>query len=289
MDLDDSRRYLAQTVVLPQLPAGRQVWRDKILVEGSDSHAGEVPGPAARELALPGALVKDFRGERAGYEPVPTYLARFFHPPEEGTACFASYEFNSERFWRAYQEPLVDFLDAVDFLVGTLRALLDPTAGLGEFQEKQFSGAAATARQEDVRAFQEVDMDRLASLAAGSGLALARAGAGESGSYQARWSAPSLLGLIATMVTLDLAGGKRAFTCLRCHGLLLARPEGAKLCSKTCRGSFDQANSRRRVLERQLMLHDRGISIEEIARMTKTTVHAVTLRIRKARKDRSSR
>jgi hypothetical protein len=125
-----------------------------------------------------------------------------------------------ERFWRAYCEPLEDFIRTAIQVGGILTRCDEqklhalgthtPMAG-GQF----WSG-----------------IDALNALVASAHPVLDLSADGKFG---VNWSAPSLRGNLAMMLVTDLAEGARARRCLACPSIYLSTAYQAKFCSSTCR------------------------------------------------------
>lgn len=141
----------------------------------------------------------------------------------------------SDEFWREYGEHISHFLGAARTLEDALRALQEPSEVLR-------------------------GRDKINALAEDVNLVLS---VGADGFRQA-WVAPSLLGALAAMAILDLAGGKRVLRCETCGRPFVSGAPAARYCSPTCRHTAQKRAYRQRIRQAK-ELHAQGLSVEEIA------------------------
>ena len=132
-------------------------------------------------------------------------------------------------FWRAYAEPVEEFVlaatqlaDAIERL-GTAKPLNDATDG-----DRQ------TLRD---------GMDKLQSLVRTVTPAVVPT---PEGSLRQEWISTSLLGSFAMMALLDLTESRRVVACESCGGLFVTKAYQARYCSSTCRFRVQKRRHRSR-------------------------------------------
>jgi hypothetical protein len=114
---------------------------------------------------------------------------------------------NSEPFWRAYSESVIE-------LSGRAVALAEALAALATDKPRRRASA----------------LDALSDLLAGVTLEARE----QEGRFTTRLGSPSLLGSLAAMAYFDLSGGARFGECDRCHNLFATRREDRRYCSLRC-------------------------------------------------------
>ncbi len=131
----------------------------------------------------------------------------------------------SDAFWRAYAEPVEDFVKAAVQLCNALN-LLDGAADVG-------SQALGRVRK---------GMDILHALTRTIRPTLLPS----DGVLRQEWLSTSLLGTLAMMVLLDLTERRRILTCEKCGGVFVTKAYQARYCSDRCRFTAQKRRHRAR-------------------------------------------
>jgi hypothetical protein len=118
----------------------------------------------------------------------------------------------SPDFWRAYGEPLHDFLDAARLLQRTLRLLNE--------------ARDPSDPEDDPHEIARWELRRLNRLVASLSPSLHFV----DGEFRQRWSSPSLLGSYAMMALLDIEG-RRVRACAECGRLFVTDAYQTRYCS----------------------------------------------------------
>lgn len=127
-----------------------------------------------------------------------------------------------ERFWRAYCEPLRNFIIAA-ITIGAILARCDE-------QKLHALGKFTPTLEGDY--WSEQGLDSLNDLVASARPVLDLS---VDGKFGLNWSAPSLRANLGMMLVTDLAEGARARRCLACRTVYLSTAYQKKFCSSTCR------------------------------------------------------
>lgn len=136
-----------------------------------------------------------------------------------------------ERFWRAYCEPLRDFIEAT-IQIGAILARCDEQRlhALGKYTPK-YGGDFWSAQ----------GLDGLNALVASARPVLDLSADGKFG---LNWSAPSLRANLGMMLMTDLTEGARAHRCLACRTVYLSTAYQTKFCGSTCRSRKHKQDQR---------------------------------------------
>lgn len=170
--------------------------------------------PDPPELVTPRVVVEAEDSSETRQEGLDVTWARFFPgTPENERETFAYPRPLSPEFWRAYGEPLHDFLDSARLLQRVLRLL---------------AYARETDDPEDEpERIARWELRRLNRLVAAVSPALHFA----DGEFRQRWSSPSLLGSYAMMALLDLSG-HRVRACAECGRLFVTDAHQTRYCTR---------------------------------------------------------
>lgn len=127
-----------------------------------------------------------------------------------------------ERFWRAYCEPLSDFILAA-IGIGAIMARCD---------EQRLNVRGQYTPEFGENFWQEQGLDALNDLVASARPVLDLSADGKFG---LNWSAPSLKANLGMMLVTDLAAGARARRCQACRAIFFSTAYQAKFCCSTHR------------------------------------------------------
>lgn len=192
-------------------------------LEALERHPRSARTAASRLLPAGTVLIAGVRqhSDMLYEAPLREAWARFFpdvSPAQHDAPTESTYPLPlTAEFWRAYGEPVDDFLDAALALYEALDALRAPATGR--------AGAESRA----------VGIQRLNALVAPIAPHLAlRTDRGEP-PFEQRWASPSLLATFALMALQDLAAGMRPEHCSRCGTLFMTASPLGRYCSNTCR------------------------------------------------------
>jgi hypothetical protein len=126
----------------------------------------------------------------------------------------------NEHFWRAYGEPLSDFVEAGELLGGALEAFR-------EARELREAGDSAGAEQSEA-----FGSSLLVTMTCVATPVLRHT---REGRLTFAWGTPSLLSNLAIMAMSDLVGGARLISCASCGVTAVTRSPNGKYCSARCR------------------------------------------------------
>jgi hypothetical protein len=134
---------------------------------------------------------------------------------------------HDEEFWRSYREPLSEIAFATRRLGWIMETVAtnSPKYARPSAQQQEKSSRALG----DLATFTENTWPRVVL---------------EEGRPQVRWSAPSLLGRLALMITFDLAGRGTVRTCAGCGTPFVSSAPQAVYCSDRCRNTVQQRRFR---------------------------------------------
>lgn len=135
----------------------------------------------------------------------------------------------SDEFWQAYSEPVDVFISTAADLHLALRNLR--------------GRESSTETKSEYRARIRAGQSALNELAYPISACLV---ANEKGQFRQRWVSTSLLGSLAMMALLDVAGDGRVLTCPVCLNLFTSKSSKAKYCSRTCRNTQNVRATRAR-------------------------------------------
>lgn len=203
--------------------SGTFLWGDEEWVAPAvPSHAakpGNLADRAMWRLAEPGVILQHLATREWKQEPLTTWARFFPDVPEIERETHAYPMPYSDEFWAIYAEPIEQFVTAA----GLLRDAFVAASG------KRLRGGRPPAY--------EIGLGdgpfRLNALVAPAGPMLF----GNSTAYEQRLIAPSLLGALALMAQLDLAGHRRFLRCRndRCKKLFVGTTVQSAYCSPACR------------------------------------------------------
>lgn len=214
--------------------SGTFLWGDEQVavpaVVSQDAQAGDVSDRATWRLAQPGIILQHLATREWEQESLTTTWARFFpEVPQDERETHAYPMPYSAEFWAAYAEPIEEFLTAA----GQLRDAFVAASG------KRLRGG----RPRKAETNPSGGSYRLNALVAPAGPMLF----GEETAYEQRLIAPSLLGALALMAQLDLAGQRRFLRCRNdyCSKLFVGTTVQSVYCSTTCRQAHHARRGRR--------------------------------------------
>lgn len=181
------------------------------------------------------ALVRAERGTLV-LEPIEQSWGPFF--PDVSPLSKQSHRYPlplTDEFWNAYGEPVSEFLRAAVVLGAAAReaARLD---GMSDTDLESLDDYSYQRIYEAVESLQ--------SLVAPMAPTLDRAA--DDNSLRLHWTGPSLLGLFAMMILLDLTSRMKLHSCEECHGLFLSPSPAASYCSDPCRWRYQKRVQRKR-------------------------------------------
>jgi hypothetical protein len=193
---------------------------------------GAVAGQGHWTAAQPVVHLHKLATDEWATEPLTTTWARYF--PDVPAAERAMYAYPapySTAFWRLYAEPMEDFVLAADRL------------------RKAILAAARFLDSGDELADAPVGPQLLNAIVAPAGPALLPTDDG----YEQRLVSPSLLGSLALMAQLDLAGRRRIIRCRndKCRQLVVASNYQTLFCSARCKYAVNKRVARGRTSKRR--------------------------------------
>jgi hypothetical protein len=184
-------------------PRGWKVWNYELSdADAPEEHRGIKPGVLWKDLNTSvlhhrdlAVLTPFFPGSNLDWYPLPL----------------------SSTFWRAYGEPVGDFLQAARYLEDAVRAAAHPKTENHGFE-------------------------MLNTLAEGGQQIIGRAKA--TGRIEMRWRTPSLLASLAAMAQLDLLQAQQAMLCALCQRPYISGAYQSLYCSTRCRHTAQKRNQR---------------------------------------------
>ena len=176
----------------------------------------------------------------------PAVAAYFSGRDTDDAGGWPHHGFEEEAFWRAYGEPLPDFLAAAQILVRALDAM-------AAARSEMFHGDRQAALEAAWRNLNDLTVD---SPQAGR--------VDADGTVTLGYATPSLLASLALMLQKDLGDGATISRCAFCGTPVVSGIKWTAYCSTTCRWSDQKARQRRRKRE-ALSLAAEGHSPMEIA------------------------
>lgn len=183
----------------------------------------------------PSALFHHLSPPMVAYEPLSFTWARFFPDIPNDLPATASYpQPLSEDFWKQYAEP-------VEMFVAAVRVFQDMVACLQRNQPAK----GHTKRDQDPVLAGAGALQRLLAVSPVLVPAARR-------KFTLKWYGESLLAMLALMLALDLAGGKRVRECPKCYCHFLTKKYNAAYCSVRCRAATQKARQRARKKKRRM-------------------------------------
>jgi len=124
---------------------------------------------------------------------------------------------NTQKFWRSYAEPALDFLRAARDLAAVLR-MFRPLPEKNRLDHRTLSRLVARLNRHAATTSPAVFVDERGQLGQG-------------------WVSSSLLGNLAVMAQLDLTQGRALRSCETCGAAFTSQHDGARYCSTRCRST----------------------------------------------------
>ena len=134
----------------------------------------------------------------------------------------------TEEFWRAYGEPLPQFLRVALFIANAIRSVAEGAEPVAEYREEPLDGSGGMAR-----------LNQLTSAVSPSLADDSRGG------YAQRWRSPSMLGYLAMQFVEDTLA-RRVVTCDCCARPFASDHWRARFCSPICADRQRQREWRKR-------------------------------------------
>jgi hypothetical protein len=259
------RLYLSQVVYTRRGETGTfaDIQYARPVLDDATAHHGAVADERYWATARPVVHLCKLAFDEWTTEPLTQTWARYF--PDVPVAKKATYAYPapySERFWRIYAEPIEDFVLAAHRLREAIEAATRALAGNGDL-----------AREPGL----SVGPQLLNAIVAPAGLELIPTDDG----YEQRVVSPSLLGSMALMAQLDLAGQRRMIRCRndKCRQLFVTNSYQTEYCSVRCKHASNKRRARARTLRtsrrggvRRLINQHRADSLYEAGSLTERSL-----------------
>lgn len=223
-DVSDPSRLLLTQTLYQRTSYGTFLWGDQQHVVPAvplrDARPGDLASRETWRLSAPEVIIQHLATREWSHEPLSSTWGCFFPDvPEPDRETYAYPMPYSAEFWAAYAEPIEEFLIAARFLRDAFMAASGKRLRRGR------------PRSSDLEPRPGPSM--LNALVAPAGPILV----GSRSTYEQRLVAPSLLGSLALMAQLDLAGHRRFLRCRnsRCSKLFVGNTAQSTYCSTECR------------------------------------------------------
>jgi hypothetical protein len=192
--------------------------RDRLVRHARRRTAGGVARPVYQGIDAPSASVQRLDEDVCHGEALDETWTRFF----AGASVVPAPQ--SREFWRAYGEPLDEFVEAATFLRDAIEDVSDREGRALPKSKKR--DALATINRLTSAVATEIDL-------------------GRDGGIAHRWSSPSLIATFAQMVKEDVVS-RRIAVCSGCGRTFVTRSPWARFCSDTCKQRVRKRRQRAR-------------------------------------------
>lgn len=189
--------------------------------------SGTPTGPF-RKAASPGVMLHGINSTEMVLGPVETAWARFF--PTLGVDEAETFEYPhpyDEAFWRLYEEPVSEFMQAAAIIAEALRKIADcrgdPKTNFGPLSDYAFALGTLNGCTTSIRMYFSPEPDGTASM---------------------QWRAPTLFSSLALRALYDLTREAYPRRCQACKTLFVSTAWQARYCSETCRSRINKRAQR---------------------------------------------